>query len=190
MTSTDATASVSTAFDTTLAFAEEQLTKCTNEAAECAQKATIALRKMSVERATFQTVDAAYLLVACTVHFNDPEFLAARNADAKAFENAHNATIEFNKAHDALLTACSQRRNWEIIVNTMHTGQLVRLNMTIDVPTQILDSLPESEDDEHEQVETENEDDPDDETYQPETEETRPLMSDEDTDDCDSLVHD
>jgi hypothetical protein len=50
--------------------------------------------------------------------------------------------------------------------------------------------LPESEDDEHEHVETENEDDPDDETYQPETEETRPLMSDEDTDDCDSLVHD
>ncbi len=41
-----------------------------------------------------------------------------------------------------------------------------------------------------EEVETKNEDDPDDETYQPETEETRALMSDEDTDDCDSLVHD
>jgi hypothetical protein len=188
MTLSDPTDATPNAFDNTLAFAEEQLTKCTEDTAKLAQKATNALRNMSVERATFQTIDAAYLLVACTVHFNDPEFIAARNADALAFANAHSATIEFNAAHDALLASSSQRRNWEIIVNTMRTGQLVRLNMNIELTTQVLDTSPESD---NETVATNHDDDPDDETYNPNDEdEERPLMSDESSDDCDSIIHD
>ena len=186
MTTTDDTAAagLSNAFDNTLAFAEEQLTECSKIVIELGEKAHTALRNMSVERATFQAIDAAYLLTACTLHFNDPEFLAARNADAQAFSNAHTATIAFNTAHDALLAAISQRRNWQIIVNTMRTGQLVRLNMNIGVTSQVLDSLPEEDNDDNQET------DPDDETYNPDEQEERPLMSDEETDDCDSFFHD
>jgi hypothetical protein len=164
----------------TLAFAQDQLTFCLGQVTTLAAAAHDALRTMSTVRATFQDIDAAYLLIACSRHMDDPEFITARDADAVALSNAFEATKVFNAAHDALLQATKTRRNWEIIVNTLRMGQLVSLNATITHSTTVLDSLPEESED--------------DETYNPNDED--PESSDTSGDeyetesDIGSLIHD
>ena len=163
----------------TLEFAQNQLSTCLGQVTTLATAAHDALRTMSTVRATFQNIDTAYLLIACSRHMDDPEFIAARNADATALSNAFEATKVFNAAHDALIEAIKTRRNWEIIVNTLRMNQLCNLNATvptISVTTNVLDSLPEESDD-------------DDETYDPNDE---AAQSDDDAEstDIEGFIHD